>query len=93
MALNENKFVKAEGCFIAVKPNKSGNHLRFTVNEFGRTSRLEPVRTEKVGLEILKRMIAERPWCRDMIVARLREVKASKLLEEIGGNGGIGGKA
>lgn len=80
MPINETKNIEVDDYFISVTPNKSGNHFRWKVNKFGKTTRLTSIRTEKLSSEILKKMVRERPWAKDQLEARLRAVGAINLL-------------
>lgn len=88
MALQESKFVEWNGNFISALPNASYNHILFSVDKYGKTVRIGTIRTDKIPLEILQKIIKERPWSKDKILRSLHYLGANELLKAIGENDG-----
>jgi hypothetical protein len=88
MSLKETKFVEWQGQFIGVMPNTSSTHFVFVVDKFGHSTRLKPIKTNDMPVELIKKIFAERPWAHDKIIASLQKLHAEDTLKQLGENDG-----
>ena len=82
--MREDKVVEIDDYFIASENNKSGNHLRWQVNKYGRSKRIKPIRSENLSADIIKKILKTHPWVKDKLISRLRKVEATELLLALG---------
>ncbi len=88
MSLKEIKFVEWQGQFISVMPNTSGTHFVFIVDKFGHSTRMKPIKTSELSVELIQKIFKERPWAHDRILMSLEKLGAKDLIKTLGdGNG------